>query len=138
MAQSIEIPDSELRMKTSRSGGPGGQNVNKLETRVTVELDLEATDLLTEQQKARVREKLGSRISTEGVLQVSSQRSRTQARNREDAVRKLNELVNEALVEEPERKPTRVPKKVKRKRLEDKRKRSEVKQHRKPPDPKGS
>ena len=69
----LAIPDEEISFATSRSGGPGGQNVNKLETRVTVRFDVEGSAALSEEQKARLRERLATRITKDGVLQVTSQ-----------------------------------------------------------------
>ena len=83
--QDLEIDDSELVFTASRSAGPGGQNVNKVNTRVTLSLDLEASEALNEAQKAKVRERLATRINKSGVLSVSSQKERTQAANRRAA-----------------------------------------------------
>ena len=127
------IPDDELRFATSRSSGPGGQNVNKVETRVTLMFDVEASSSLTDEEKARVREVLGGRINREGVLRVSSQRHRTQKANRAAAVERFHGLIEDALVERPSRKRTRVPRGVKRRRLQDKRRRAELKRQRRPP-----
>ncbi|HEX6203942.1 MAG TPA: alternative ribosome rescue aminoacyl-tRNA hydrolase ArfB, partial [Thermoanaerobaculia bacterium] len=106
------------------------QNVNKVETRVTVRWDVAATAALSDEEKARLRERLPNRITRADVLHVTSQRHRTQAANRDAAVARLAELVAEALAPEAERKPTKVPRRAKRKRLEAKRKRSEVKRGR--------
>ena len=127
---SLSLPDGELELRTSRSAGPGGQNVNKLETRVTVRFDVTGSPSLTDDQRRRIQERLGTRISKAGVLQVSSQRHRTQAANREAAVARLAGLLAEALEPEAERKPTRMPKAAKRRRLEEKRRRGRLKQER--------
>lgn len=127
---SLSLPDGELELRTSRSAGPGGQNVNKLETRVTVRFDVTGSPSLSEDERRRIRERLGTRISKAGVLQVSSQRHRTQAANREAAVARLAGLLAEALEPEAERKPTRMPKAAKRRRLEEKRRRGRLKAER--------
>lgn len=129
----LEIPQDELSFSTSRSSGPGGQNVNKVETRVTVALDLAASHSFTDEQKARLREELRGRISRDDVLQVSCETQRTQAGNRREVVERLRELIAEALAETPERKPTAVPKASKRRRLEAKRRRAEIKRGRRTP-----
>jgi len=129
----LVIPDAELEIRTSRSSGPGGQNVNKLETRVTVRFDVEGSPSLAEGERERIRERLGTRISRDGVLQVSSQRHRTQAANRDAAVARLAGLLADALEPEKERRATRVPKAAKRRRLEAKRRRGRLKEKRSAP-----
>lgn len=127
------IPDEELSFATSRSGGPGGQNVNKLETRVTVRFDVAGSPSLSEEQRQRLLERLATRITREGVLHVTSQKHRTQGENREAAAARLRELVTGALREETPRKPTRVSKAAKRRRVEAKKRRGERKRERSAP-----
>ncbi len=131
----LEIPDAELELRTSRSSGPGGQNVNKLETRVTVRFDVAGSPSLDDEQRARIREALATRITKDGVLQVTSQRHRTQAANRDAATARLAELVADALEPERERRPTRVPRAARRRRLEAKRRRARLKKERSAPPP---
>src|SRR5689334_3487744 len=104
ITQDLEIPDEELSFATARSGGPGGQNVNKLETKVILRFDLASSPSLTDEQKARLGERLATRITKDGILQVASQRHRTQAANREAAVERFAELLAEGLREEAPRK----------------------------------
>jgi ribosome-associated protein len=127
IADGIAIPDEDLSFATSRSGGPGGQNVNKLETRVTVRLDLEGTAALSPEQKERVRERLATRVTRGGVLQVTSQRHRSQSANREAALERLAELLCQALAPQTPRKPTRATRAARRRRLDAKRRRGEQK-----------
>ncbi len=126
----LAIDESELGFSASRSSGPGGQNVNKVATRVTLRFDLEASPNLSAEQKARIRERLPTRVSKAGVLSVSAQRERSQSANRELARERLVGLLRGALEVEPDRRPTRVPKRVDRRRLEEKRRRSQVKRER--------
>jgi ribosome-associated protein len=123
----LTLPAAELRYTTSRSSGPGGQNVNKVESRVSLRFSVAQSQVLTPEQKERIFAQLGSRIDKSGTLQVSSQRHRTQAANRQQAGERLAELLREALAEDAERRPTRVPPRVRRRRLEEKRRRSQVK-----------
>ena len=125
----LAIPEDELTFVTSRSGGPGGQNVNKLETRVTVRLDL-ASASLTAEQRARLRERLATRVTRGGVLHVTSQRHRTQAANREAAVARLRELLREGLAEQAPRRATRPGRAARARRLQAKRLQAERKRGR--------
>ena len=126
LGDGIVVPADLLRAVFSRSGGPGGQNVNKVETRVTIEVDVDALPL-PEDRKARVRERLGSRINRDGVLRVTSQVARSQSDNRDRALARMEELLRDSLIEQKPRRKTRVPKGVKEKRLEEKKKRGEKK-----------
>ena len=126
LGDGIVVPADLLRAVFSRSGGPGGQNVNKVETKVTIEVDFEALPL-PEERKARVRERLASRINREGVLRVTSQVARTQGDNRDRALARMEELLRESLIEQKPRRKTRVPKGVKEKRLDEKKKRGQTK-----------
>jgi ribosome-associated protein len=131
----LAIPDEEVAFVTSRSGGPGGQNVNKLETRVTLRFDLAASPSLTEEQKARLGERLATRITRAGVFHVTAQKHRTQGANRDAALERFAELVAEALREEVPRKKTRMSRAAKARRVEDKRRHSQRKRQRSTPIP---
>lgn len=123
----LEIPDDEITFSTARGGGPGGQNVNKVETKVTLEWMPAASRALSKEEKQLVFDELGSRITKAGVLQVTSQRHRTQQANRRAAQARFADLVCDALTPEAERKPTKIPRRTKRRRLKNKRHRSRLK-----------
>jgi ribosome-associated protein len=126
----LEIPDGDLEFVASRSGGPGGQNVNKVSSRVTLRFDLERTTALSPEQRSRIRARLASRINKDGVLQITSQVTRSQELNREDAVARFAELLRTALHREKKRVATRATRSSKEKRLEEKKNRTQIKQAR--------
>ncbi len=129
----IVIPREEVSFRTSRSSGPGGQNVNKVETKVTLLFDLAGSAALTRGQKERVAAKLGGRINRDGVLRVSSQRHRTQKGNRAAVEQRFVELLTGALARPKRRRPTKVPRAAHERRLEEKRRRSQRKRDRRSP-----
>lgn len=124
---SLSIPASEISFTFSRSSGPGGQNVNKLNTRATLRFDVTGSPSLSDAQRGRILERLSTRISREGILRVVSQKHRTQKMNRDAATERFAELLSEALVRRPPRKKRGIPAGVKRRRLENKRRRSQIK-----------
>ncbi|HEY9421672.1 MAG TPA: alternative ribosome rescue aminoacyl-tRNA hydrolase ArfB [Thermoanaerobaculia bacterium] len=135
ITEDLAVPDEEVVFTTSRSGGPGGQNVNKLETRVTLRFDLAGSVVLSEEQKARLRERLATRITKDGTLLVTSQKHRTQAANRDAAAERFAELIREGLREEAPRRKTKPSRAAKARRLESKRRQSQRKRERSGPMP---
>jgi len=125
---------NELSISASRSSGPGGQNVNKVNTKVEVRLNIEDSNLLSDEEKILLFEKLANKINKLGELIVVSQSERTQLQNKEKAIEKLNLLIANALKVEKKRKKSKIPKSVKEKRLKDKKLKSKKKDKRKPPE----
>jgi ribosome-associated protein len=123
----VVIPAADLEIEAVRSSGPGGQNVNKVSTKVELRFDLRGTQALTAPVKARLRALAGKRIDADGRIRVISQRTRDQSRNREDALDKLAAMIRAALVPPRPRRPTRPTRASKARRLDDKRKQSSKK-----------
>lgn len=130
MKPDLNLLLTELSFKTSRSGGSGGQNVNKVSTKVLLEFDVVNSKVLDEIQRAIIQSKLASKINSEGILQIVSQTERTQLKNKKIALEKFNLLITNCFLVRKERKATNVPKAVKEKRLNDKRIKSELKRWR--------
>jgi len=126
----IRIGDHELEFSFDRSSGPGGQNVNKVNTRVTLQFNLGKSLSLSNAQKTRIRKSLGSRVNQEGVLRISSSKERTQLANRRAAVNRLTELMKQAFQTPKPRTATRPTAASKRKRLDEKTHRGALKQTR--------
>ena len=126
----VTIPVRELSWSASRSSGPGGQNVNKVATRVTLRFDLRGSESLTQSQKRRLRALAGRRLDSDGCILVSAQAERSQAQNLERARGNLRRLISKALIVPKHRVASRPSKTQKRRRLEHKRRVSEKKQRR--------
>ncbi len=128
----LNIPDlsGELQFYTSRSSGPGGQNVNKVNSKVELRFDLANSQLLTDEQKAILIQKLASKLTNDGLLIVVSQRDRSQLSNKEDAINRFYQLLSKALTPTKTRKKTNPSRSSVEKRLEVKRIKSEIKQNR--------
>lgn len=119
--------ESEFTFKTSRSGGSGGQHVNKVSTKVELDFDVVNSKILTDEQKDIITNKLAARITVEGILQVICQNERSQLRNKIAAIAKFHELIDSCFVVIKKRKATNVSKAVKERRLLAKKRNAEIK-----------
>ena len=127
MNPNFALLESEITYKASRSGGKGGQNVNKVSTKIRLEFDISQSKNLSEDQKQILLQKLENRISSEGVLSITAQTERTQLRNKKEALSRFYMLISEALHVEKNRKATHVPKRVIQKRWKAKKRKSDIK-----------
>ena len=126
----VSISEHELSFTYDRSPGPGGQNVNKVNTRVTLIFNVNKSVSLSNQQKNLIRGKLASRISLDGILRVSSCKERTQLANRRAAIKRFVELLSKSFDVPAKRKITKVPAGAKQKRIDDKKQRGTLKRSR--------
>lgn len=130
VTQTVVIPRSELMVRATRSGGPGGQHVNTSSTRIEITWDIVRTRALSEDERARVVARLGARVSDEGTVRVVASDSRSQRQNRERAESRLSDLIRRALAVPKARKRTRVPRGAVEARLDEKRRLRERKRQR--------
>jgi len=126
----ITIPYHELEIMASRSGGPGGQHVNKTETRITIRWNVKETSAFSAPLKERVLKNLGSRLTTDGYLIIHNSESRSQLQNKKNALAHLAAIVRKALLIPKKRIKTKIPKKEKEKRLQEKKRRGDIKKMR--------
>lgn len=125
-----DVPETEIWVAFARSGGPGGQNVNKRETKAVLKWHVDGSLVYTDEQKARIKEMLANQLNDEGFIVLTSQAERSQDQNRRDAIEKLRRLVRAALKEDAERIPTKPTRSSQRARLDEKTIRSRQKQER--------
>jgi ribosome-associated protein len=128
--ESVRIPIAELRYQFVRSSGPGGQHVNRSATQVELVFDLVNSPSLTDEQKARARAALKSYVDKDGIVHLASQTFRSQLQNREDVTTRFVELMRRALRVPKKRRPTRPTAGSRERRLESKRRRSNIKRER--------
>ena len=128
--RSLTIPGDEIQLRFSTSGGPGGQRANKAATRADLAWNVATSRALGPRQRQRLRQKLRSRIDSSGTLRLSSATERSQQRNREAVMRRLERLVRDALKRETPRLATAPTRASQEKRLQDKKRRSELKKQR--------
>ncbi len=128
--QNFIIPEHELEFTTSRAGGPGGQHVNKSDTRVTIRWNIPTSHAITEAQKQRLLDKLSSKVTQEGDLIVHNSSSRSQQQNKKNALAILEKEIRKALHVAKKRIPTKIPKALKEARLQTKSQRGALKKMR--------
>jgi ribosome-associated protein len=134
ISRGVSIPEAEIDLRASRSSGPGGQGVNTTDSKVELRWNVRESTVLSEAQRTRVLERLGSRVTGDGVLILQSSEQRSQHQNRAAAIARLQALVGEAIQPPKVRRPTRRTRGSKERRLRAKKQRSETKKLRKPPD----
>jgi ribosome-associated protein len=130
ITHTVSIPLSEFTFRFARSGGRGGQNVNKVETKVELLFNVANSPSLSDEQKEQILKKLESRIDSDGILHIVAQEHRTQNKNREEATKKFVELIKNALAKRKKRVKTKPSAEAKEKRLEEKKRRGGIKQKR--------
>ena len=130
----VSVPEAELEMRAARSGGPGGQSVNTTDSKIELRWDVRRSRALDEAQRARLLERLSSRLTDDGVLILTGQEHRSQHRNREAVLSRFQSIVGEALTPPRKRRRTRPTRAAKERRLQAKRERAETKRLRKPPE----
>jgi ribosome-associated protein len=134
ISRGVSIPEAEIDLRATRSSGPGGQGVNTTDSKVELRWNVRESTALSEAQRTRVLERLGSRMTGDGVLILRSSEQRSQHQNRAAAIARLQALVGEAIQPPKVRRPTRRTRGSKERRLQAKKRRGETKKLRKPPE----
>ena len=129
-----ELILQEIDYKAVRSSGAGGQNVNKVSSKVVLSFNLQASNALTQEEKALAGTRLSSRLTNDGILILQCDEDRSQLRNKDIVTKRFIAVMETALKEDKPRKPTKIPRSVIRKRIEGKRRQADKKQNRKRPD----